>query len=135
MNMNRGLVILIAESDPTTAELVQEALQKSDIGDQTEIVHDGRAVVEETIKKKPRLVILEIILSGKNGLAVCEELKHRKETAAIPVLIYSLLDLPERSFAAGADGFLKKPIVRSALIRAVRGILSAGEEEEVEGVA
>lgn len=118
--------VLIADIDLTTAVLMQEALRE--VGCESVIVRDGQKAVEKAVEMRPTLIVLDIILSGKNGLAVCQELKAEEETAGIPILVYSLLDLPKRSLAAGADAFLKKPLVRSKFIKKVRKLVCREEE-------
>lgn len=117
---------LIADMDATTALLMKEILRE--VACESLIVRDGRKVADKAIEKKPDIIIIDIILSGTNGLSVCRALRAQKETANIPILVFSLLDLPERSLAAGADAFLKKPLARSAFIGKVLELVHREEE-------
>lgn len=119
----RGAVmIMVAERDPITAELERYFLQSE--GYDVRVVLDGRTAVEEAEAMRPDLIIVDVILPGVNGLHVCRELKASPATAAIPVVIFSVLDVRERALAAGADAFLLKPLEQPALIDLIRSVLT-----------
>jgi len=117
-----AIMILVAERDPITAELEQHFL--SGEGYDVLVVLDGRRALDEAITHQPDLIIVDVILPGLNGLKVCEALKAEPQTAAIPVLVFSVLDVRERALNAGADAFLLKPIEKPALIDLVRDMLA-----------
>lgn len=120
---HRGaIMILVAEKDPITAELEEYFLQQQ--GFAVHIVLDGRLAIDEATRLQPDLIILDIILPGLNGLKVCEALKARTQTAHIPVLVFSVLDVRDRALEAGADAFLLKPIEQPRLIGAVKNLLA-----------
>jgi CheY-like chemotaxis protein len=119
----RGAVmIMVAERDPITAELERYFLQSE--GYDVRVVLDGRKAVDEAEAMRPDLIIVDVILPGVNGLHVCRELKANPNTAGIPVVIFSVLDVRERALAAGADAFLLKPLEQPALIDLIRKTLA-----------
>ena len=75
---------------------------------------NGNEVVEEMIIQKPDIVILDILLPGKNGFEFLKDIKGKKETEKIPVIILSNLaqekDI-ERGMSLGAKDYLIKPEV------------------------
>ena len=117
-----AIMILVAERDPITAELEQHFL--SNEGYDVIVVLDGRRAVDEAVAHQPDLIIVDVILPGLNGLKVCEALKAEPSTSAVPVLVFSVLDVRERALSAGADAFLLKPVEEPALIDLVRDMLS-----------
>jgi putative two-component system response regulator len=74
------------------------------------------------------LVLLELLLPGRSGLAVCRALAANPATAAVPVLLLTGLtdEAPRRlGMAAGAVAYLTKPFSPAALLPAVRRHLPA----------
>jgi signal transduction histidine kinase/CheY-like chemotaxis protein len=65
---------------------------------------------------KPAAVMLDIVMGGETTWRWLGELKSTAENAALPVIIASNVDDPQKGFALGADAYLRKPIGRTALI-------------------
>lgn len=117
-----AIMILVAERDPITAELEQYFLRNE--GYDVVVVLDGTKALEEAKRVRPDLIIVDVILPGMSGLKVCQALKADPDTASIPVLVFSVLDVRERALAAGADAFLLKPLEQPALIDLVKNMLA-----------
>jgi CheY-like chemotaxis protein len=66
--------------------------------------------------------VLEIKLPRRDGWQVLAELKADPATAAIPVVIASVVDDRSRGLALGADEYLLKPIRRDQLVEALRHV-------------
>ncbi len=131
----RGAVmILVAERDPVTAELERYFLTQEGFDVRVEL--NGRRAVAEARRHKPDLVIVDVFLPGLSGLQVCQALKADPETASIPVIVFSALDLGNRALTVGADAFLLKPRDRDKLIELARtlvthaSVVSKGRTEE-----
>lgn len=68
----------------------------------------------------PDLLILDVLLSGKDGRAICQKLKSKKETQHLPILMISAHPSAQQTVsAAGADDFLPKPFDIDALLEKV----------------
>ena len=119
--------ILIADDHSVVRRGVKQIIK-----DEFTSVHMGEAsTVQEVFTllraQKWDLLILDINLSGKNGLEVLKELKSRK--SKIPVLVLSMH--PEDQFAlravrAGAAGYLTKAGAPEELVKAIGKILAGG---------
>jgi CheY-like chemotaxis protein len=95
----------------------------------------GNAEDAELILKneKPDLLLLDVVLPGKSGYALCEELKKKAETELIPIIMISgLSDLKDkvRGIEAGADDFLPKPIFPTELFARISSLLRHKEAVE-----
>jgi two-component system OmpR family response regulator len=77
--------ILIVDDDPEIRTLLVEYLAKNDFA--AEAVPDGRAMWAWLARHRPDLVVLDIMLPGSDGLALCRELRAARETARVPVLM------------------------------------------------
>jgi two-component system, chemotaxis family, response regulator PixH len=126
-----AIMILVAERDPITAEVEEYFLRKE--GYDVFIVLDGRRAMDEAVTRQPDLIVLDIILPGMNGLKVCQSLKTNPKTAPIPILVFSVLDMRERAAAAGADGFLLKPLEEPELIEQIERLLGRRPDEGEKG--
>jgi DNA-binding response OmpR family regulator len=74
------------------------------------------------------LVVLDVMLPGKDGFAVVSELRETKQF--VPVLILTARGRPEdvlKGFASGADDYLPKPTELAILIARIRGLLRRSE--------
>ena len=68
----------------------------------------------------PDLIILDILLSGKDGRDITRKLKHEQETHAIPILLFSAVPEVEKSAReSGADDFLAKPFDIDDLLKKI----------------
>lgn len=67
-------------------------------------------VLKEIKKVKPSLILLDLLLSGKNGKEIAKTLKNDGETKHIPIVMISAHPNAEKTaIEAGADAFLAKP--------------------------
>jgi DNA-binding transcriptional MerR regulator len=112
------MLVLLAESDRHGAE--QEVVELRAEGYEVEIALTAEDAEEKFTSQDPALSIVELMISGGVGRALCERLKKRRGT---PVLCISSLDLGEQALAAGADAFLKKPLEPLQLVATVKDLL------------
>jgi DNA-binding response OmpR family regulator len=109
----------VAERDPHAADLLEHVLRGEGIA--VEVATTGEAALAAFGARTPALTIVEALLDGGQGLAVCSELKARGASA---VLAISGLRVADEAIAAGADAFLLKPFGALALVGAVNDLLS-----------
>lgn len=101
--------ILIVEDDKNIAKLISLALGES--YEKME-VYDGDAVMPAVESFKPDLIILDLMLPGKNGIEICKEIKQNATTRGIKIVILSAADAAINRFFGikyGADYYIKKP--------------------------
>ncbi|HET9664538.1 MAG TPA: ATP-binding protein, partial [Burkholderiales bacterium] len=75
-----------------------------------------RHATELVTRVRPAAVMLDIVLGGETTWGWLGELKSTAEHAALPVIVASNVDDPQKGFALGADAYLRKPIGRTAFI-------------------
>jgi CheY-like chemotaxis protein len=73
------------------------------------VAPDGEQAIQLARQTRPGLIILDVMLPGKDGWEVLQNLKNHPTTRHIPVLICSVLDATELAMSLGADAYLKKP--------------------------
>lgn len=116
--------ILIVEDEPDVADLVAFNLNRA--GYETEVASDGLIGLEKALADKPDLVLLDLMLPGKDGFAVCKELRSNSRTMETPVIMLTARTQIEdriQGLEAGADDYLTKPFSPKELLLRVQTIL------------
>ena len=122
---NKQPVILVVEDDDDIRELVAFSLEEE--GYRVEQAADGLRGQEMAETLKPDLIILDLMLPGRDGLSVCRELnKHAAESMPCPILMLTARgEEMDRiiGFEYGADDYVVKPFNIRELMLRVRAIL------------
>jgi DNA-binding response OmpR family regulator len=103
--------VLICEDDPAMVRIFQFLLQKQGIGPLL-TVSDGKKVVQLIEREKPHLVLLDLMLPGKDGITILKELKKSPATSGIPVVVISGIESQNQvtqAIDAGAADYVTKP--------------------------
>ena len=111
-------VVLVAERDRHVRELQEFFLTRA--GFAVEFADDGEMALDAARRIIPRVIVCEILLPKLDGLTLCRRLKADPMTNSIPVIVFSILSAGIRAHEAGADAFLRKPIIESTFLAAIR---------------
>jgi len=112
------LEILLAERDPYAAEFAEYFLRTE--GYITTIVLNGDDVAPMIADRGPDLLVLDLMISGGAGLALCREVRG---TGPLPILAVSAVASEDAALEAGADAFLQKPVLPLRFVSTVRDLL------------
>lgn len=121
--------VLVVEDELHLAEGLRFNLEQE--GYEVELVDNGEGALEMLIGPKRSafdIVVLDVMLPGKNGFAVVSEMRHAGEYT--PTLILTARGHSDdvlQGFAAGADDYLVKPFELDILIARIRGLLRRRE--------
>ncbi len=125
--------VVIVEDDPNSAELLSLHLDAAGLRPvSVRTGEDGLATVRAL---RPAAVILDIRLPGMDGWDVLTALKGDAETAAIPVVVVSVIHDRGKGFALGASDYLVKPVAREGLLGALRRLVPLPTERGSRRVA
>jgi signal transduction histidine kinase len=113
-------VAVLVDDDRASLDLISAYLDSSPI--RVLRARDGVEGLELVRRALPAAVVLDIKLPRLDGWQVLSELKADPATAAIPVVIASVVDDPAHGMALGADVYLRKPIGREELVDALRQV-------------
>ena len=116
-------LILIADRDRHVRELQEHFLTRA--GFAVEFADDGEMALDAARRLIPRAVVCEILLPKLDGLTLCRRLKGDPLTRGIPVIVFSILSAGVRANEAGADAFLRKPLVEATFLATVTGTTAA----------
>ena len=114
------LLILLAERDPYAADLAEYFLRTE--GYEVAAALDATDATQKVEELTPSMTVIDLLISGGNGLELCRQLKQRSDT---PILAISTLDSSDAALEAGADAFLQKPLDPLQLVSAVKDLLGA----------
>ena len=118
--MTRSL-ILVVEDDARLAATLDRVLAAE--GHEVSVAGDGVEALRRAKERPPDLVILDVMLPGLDGIAVCRRLRA---TAQFPILLLTALGGTEervRGLDSGADDYLVKPFAYQELLARVRALL------------
>ena len=121
-NGRQPLRILLVEDEPAIADAVRGNLTAD--AHAVDVVADGNDALEWATTYPYDLVILDVVLPGLDGFAVCEVLRARDFHA--PVLMLTALDTVSDRVSgldSGADDYLAKPFAMAELRARVRALL------------
>lgn len=103
--------ILIVDDDALICNLLKKLFQRYDLKVIT--ANDGVEAIEKTLQYDPDLILLDIKMPKKDGLAVLSELRSMPRFTHIPIIILSAKDQLHEvrtGLETGATGYLRKPL-------------------------
>ena len=114
----RPLRILVAEDHPINQKLAAMILEK--LGHSHRLVNDGQDALDALSSDAYDLVLMDVMMPGMDGLTALSELRRResasgRRTPVLMVTAHAMTGDRERFLAAGADGYVSKPIAPAQL--------------------
>jgi len=120
--------ILIVEDERDIADLIGFNLQRN--GYEVLKAHDGISGTEVAMRERPALIILDLMLPGRDGFAVFRELKRDSRTSNTPVIMLTARAQTEdriQGLEVGADDYLTKPFSPKELMLRVQAVLKRAD--------
>ena len=121
--------ILLADDSLTIQKVVE--LTFADTQYSVVALSSGEQLLQQLPVVRPDLIICDIIMPGKDGYQVCQEIKSDPDTLHIPVVLLSGTFEPfdrDRALAAGCSEIITKPFEARKLVETVDRLLSAPQE-------
>jgi DNA-binding response OmpR family regulator len=121
--------VLVVEDEKKTASFVRKALQAENFA--VDVCHRGDDALAATKATPFDIIVLDIMLPGRDGLSVLRQLRELKNST--PVLLLSARgEVNERveGLNAGADDYLRKPFELAELVARVRALTRRGGENK-----
>jgi putative two-component system response regulator len=121
--------ILIIDDEERNRRLF-EVFVKAD-GHQVASAASGEAGLAAAATSAPDLILLDLMMPGRDGFEVARALKANPVTQAIPIIVISSLDdvaSHQRLVSSGIDDFIVKPIDRWELSQRIARVLQKGQD-------
>jgi len=121
MMNNKEHKILIVEDEPRLATLLEDYLHQS--GYSTECIDNGLQVIPSVRQQAPSLILLDIMLPGKDGLSICREIRSFSD---VPIIIMTAkIEEIDRllGLELGADDYICKPYSPREVVARVKSVL------------
>jgi DNA-binding response OmpR family regulator len=116
--------VLIVEDDEDIAGLLAHASRKA--GCDPTVLHDGAQALGRIRQEPPALLLLDLMLPGIDGLAICRAVRADERTAAIPIImITARAEEADRvnGLEGGADDYVTKPFSTNELVARIKALL------------
>jgi two-component system alkaline phosphatase synthesis response regulator PhoP len=114
--------ILVIEDEPSLSMAIRDELEFE--GFEASIVEDGMAGFDRILAEAPDLVVLDIMLPGKNGFEICREVRGRGMNIPIIMLTARAQEVDRvRGLESGADDYVIKPFSLAELVARIRAVL------------
>jgi two-component system copper resistance phosphate regulon response regulator CusR len=118
--------ILLVEDEPSAARMMAKGLREQTYA--VDVAQDGEGALYQMNVNDYDLIILDIMLPGKDGFEVCREL--RAAGSPVPVLMLTARDTIDdrvQGLDTGADDYLTKPFDFRELLAHIRALLRRGQ--------
>ena len=130
MRKVRARRILIVEDDAKTSASIEMYLRHE--GYRTDVARTGDEGLARARQQQPDLVILDLMLPGRNGLEVCAALRVESKLPIIMLTARSTEDDKLIGLESGADDYVTKPFSPRELVARVRAVLRRAEPADEE---
>lgn len=128
-------LIYIVEDDKNISEIESFALKNA--GHETMEFPDGKSFSRELMEKKPDLILLDIMLPDEDGLTILKNLRERRETRKIPVIMVTAKTTEidkVKGLDNGADDYMTKPFGVMELVSRVKALLRRVGDQDSEKI-
>jgi two-component system response regulator len=132
---NQRAEILLVEDNPNDVMLAINAFKTANLANSVHIARDGAEALEflfgaasnpdEELRKRPKLILLDLKLPGLDGHEVLKRIKADPRTSAIPVIILTSSAEERdvmRTYGVGANSYIVKPVDFEQFTESIRDL-------------
>ena len=132
---NNPFTVLVADDDEEFCDLLKMFLESNSY--KPLIVTNSQKVVETVKKEKPDLLLLDIMMPGKNGFQIMDELQDEAQTAEIPIIILSALrlnDYQEKGALTGLPEIISRELPKETVLNAIENCIGNNISPEIREI-
>ena len=114
-------LILVVDDNPTNIKVIFDVLEEADF--RVLVAKSGKSALEKLQVVSPDLILLDVMMPGLDGFAVCQQLKADPKTAAIPVIFMTALTATTdkvKGIDLGAVDYITKPFQQEEVLARIR---------------
>jgi CheY-like chemotaxis protein len=123
--------LLLADDSITIRKVVGIIFANEDYS--LTVVDNGTAALEKAREIMPDIILADVLMPGKTGYEVCEEVRRDPDLNHLPLLLLTGAFEPfdeDKARLSGADGFISKPFESQQLLEKVRSLIELGRERK-----
>ncbi len=125
--------ILLIEDEPGIRMAVKDELEFE--GFRVHLAEDGLTGLESILRNAPDLIVLDLMLPGKNGFEICREVRQRGIATPVIVLTARGQEADKiRGLQLGADDYITKPFSLAELVARIRAVLRRYQPQQAGDV-
>jgi DNA-binding response OmpR family regulator len=110
--------ILIIDDDKSILDALTLTLE--DAGYSIDTIYKGEQTYKKIESFRPHLILLDVLMSGKDGREICKNIKQNPNTQHIPIIMISAHPSAEKTIKeCGANAFLAKPFDTEVLLKTI----------------
>lgn len=114
--------ILVVDDEENNIFLMTRYLNSS--GYISKSIRNGNTIIQDVLDFNPHIILLDIMLPGKDGWEVLKELKNNDSTKHIPVIICTVIEHQDQNKLSGVSDYLIKPLDKTDLLKSLKTILN-----------
>ncbi len=121
---------LVIDADPVARSAAVQALRAADF--EVAEAADAASALAQLPRLRPALVVVDVELPGRDGISLCDAIRHLPSGSRAAVVVTTWLDQPgliERAFAAGASDFVRKPVDAQLFAYRARFLVRSNEAQ------
>ena len=107
-------IVLVVDDDPIARDILRRFLETE--GYEVATASNGHEGLDQAHKIRPALITLDVVMPGKDGWTLLQDLKEDPELKDIPVLMVSIVDDKHKGFSLGVADYMTKPVDRKRLL-------------------
>ena len=126
-----GQKIFVIEDEPGIRLAVKDELEFE--GFEVELVEDGAVGVAAILRARPDLILLDLMLPGRNGFEICRDV--RAQGIRTPIIVITARNQEAdkvRALELGADDYVTKPLGLAELVARIRAVLRRAGKDNVD---
>jgi two-component system response regulator ResD len=125
--MNDALKILLVDDEERIRRLLKMYLEREEY--EIDEAEDGNMALAKAIETDYDLILLDIMMPGKDGIEVCRELREKKSTPIIMLTAKGEEVNRVQGFEVGADDYIVKPFSPREVVLRVKALLRRSSKE------
>lgn len=111
-------------------KVTKEFLQGHDFIGEVHTTSSGIAAIKCIEEKQPQIILLDIVMPGKNGIELIPKIREKAPNSKIIMLtLWDLDEYKESALNAGADGFVSKKTMSETLIPTIKTSVNGHKKE------
>ena len=120
--------VLVVDDEPKMLLALQLIMRKA--GYDVRLARDGEEALEAMFTHRPHMVILDIMLPGRDGFEICEVIRANPDWADVKIIMLTARAREvdrQKGLAVGADDYITKPFSTREVLQRVTDLLGLGE--------